>query len=553
MTLDLGIRRSATVVAAAAASTGRRRRRFGEPEIYFLAVAVAYAYVLLAWWLKYDFHFTIGDALARTADAKNMLFSRDPHAAALGIYWMPLPSLVQIPFVAILEPLHHVEFAGPVTSALFGAGTVAVLARICRDFGLSRSFAFCVAIAYATNPVIAFYAANGMSESAEFFFIAVSLWGLTRFLRDDSNASAIIAAAGLAGLAMSKYEAAPVIIFAAVVIALIHIRRLPRGQWHETALNLCVIVLPTVFLVSAWLIYQKLIFGQFFAFLHVQQGMQHVLSPTAPVQQALHSWPATLSWVSHWVFAFFPAAVLVVLPLVLAPWRRMLVGVAVLGAGALAIVTTTVYLYVGNTTGEPRYFTSVIIVGVIALVAVASRLPRFSYSRWLVNPAVILAIVVGSYTAAYAETQHGSMTGDDRFFNVVVHGVVNATPSKQDATPKLEQAARELDSLIRGNDRVLIDARYDFAVSLFSYKQNQIVTTSDRDYEQLVSPTGLEARIGWAVVPEGLPKQLSVDIDDAYAMVHRQSGWSQVWHNGRIEIWKRDPAQLVNLPMPPRG
>jgi hypothetical protein len=550
--LDLATRPAATVIAAPVART--RRRRFGEPEIYFLAVAVTYAYVLLAWWLKYDLHFTIGDSLARTADAKNMLFSRDPHAAAIGIYWMPLPSLMQLPFVAILEPLHHVEFAGPVTSALFGGGAVVVLARICRDFGLSRSFAFCVAIAYAANPVVAFYAANGMSESAEFFFIAVALWGLTRFLRDDTNASAVIAAVGLAGLALSKYEAAPVILFAAVVIALVHIRRLPRGQWHETALNLSIIVAPTVFLVGVWLIYQKLIFGQFFAFLHVQQGMQHVLAPPPGVQAALHSWPATFAWVNHWVFAFFPAVVLVVLPLLLPPWRRTLVGLAVVATGALAILTTTIYLYLGDTTGGPRYFTSVIIVGVIALVAVASRLPRRSYSRWLVNPAVVFAVVVGGYTAAYAETEHGaSMTGDDRFFNVVVHGVVDSTPSKQDATLKLQQAARKLDSLIGPGDRVLIDARYDFAVSLFSYKQGQIVTTSDRDYEQLVSPTGLEARIGWAIVPEGLPKQLPVDLDDAYGMVHRQTGWTQVWHNGRAEIWKRDPAQLANLAMPPRG
>jgi 4-amino-4-deoxy-L-arabinose transferase-like glycosyltransferase len=74
------------------------------------------------------------------------------------------------------------------SSALFAAGTVTVIAKAGRDLGLNRLSALLAAAAYGVNPVVVYYAANGMSESCEFFFLAVSLWGLLRYLRDSGPA-----------------------------------------------------------------------------------------------------------------------------------------------------------------------------------------------------------------------------------------------------------------------------------------------------------------------------------------------------------------------------
>jgi hypothetical protein len=533
--------------------TARKRRgRLRLWEIYFLGILATYIYALLGWWLKYHYHFSIGDALARTTDAKAIIFSRDPHAAAIGVYWMPLPTIVQLPFVAILEPLRHVEFAGPLSTAFFGGGTVVILGKLCRDLGLSRPTGFLLSAAYAFNPVVAYFAANGMSEGAEFFFIALSLWGLLRFLRDDRNSSAVITAFGLAGLALTKYEVAPMILLIAVVLTLMHLRKLPRGQWHESALNLSIIVLPSIFFVAVWLTYQKLILGSFLAFTHVSTGSGVIARPE--VKSVFGDWSATAEFVGHWLFVFFPACVLLIPVLVLPPWRRMLGGLAVAATGVVAVIATAYYLYEGHSVGEPRYFTSIIIIGTIAVIVVAARIPRGNISHWVIDPAAILIVLVAAYSGTYAEAANRtSVEGEERVFQVA-NGVYDPHPPTSLNHHELsQQAARKLDSLLQPGDRAFVDERYDQDVFLFSYKPDQIVTNSDRDYEQLASPTGISARIGWAVVPHAVAAGQQLTDDDAYQLVRRQTGWTKMWQNDRVEIWLRDPDALRGLPMPPRG
>ena len=534
------------------AEAPRRSRRW---EIYFLAILMTYVYVLVGWWLKYRYHFSVNDAISRTNDAKAMILSRDPHAAAIGVYWMPFPTVFQIPFVAILEPLRRVEFAGPASTALLSGGTLVVLGKLGRDLGLSRVTTFLITAAYAINPVILYYAANGMAEAAEFFFIAVALWGLLRFLRDSRNSSAVIGAAGLTGLAMSKYEALPIVLLVAVVILFLHLRKLPRGDWHQTALDASIIVLPAVFFVAAWLIYQKFILGSFFAFAHVGIGTAHAAGARPEVRSVVGSASRTAAFVVKWILFFFPAAALLVPALLLPPWRRMLGGFAIAATGILSVLMTAYYIYRGHSVGEPRYFTPMIIIGTIAVMAVAARLPRPSLSRWLVDPFAIFLVLVAGYSGGVAEAANKtSVEGEARVFQLV-NGLYDAhADPNTDHSTQYRQAAARLDSMLQPGDRVFIDERYDNGVVLDSYKPKQIVTNSDRDYEQLASPTGIEARIGWAVVPKVIPGEgIDATASDSYQLVHRQPGWQRVWRNGWVEIWKRDPAQLKSLPMPPRG
>jgi len=65
-----------------------------------------------------------------------------------------------------------------------------------------------------------------VSESCEFFLLAVSLWGLPRYLRDSRSGSALLSGVGLAFLALSKYEAVPVVM---VIVAAVLQVFLPRS------------------------------------------------------------------------------------------------------------------------------------------------------------------------------------------------------------------------------------------------------------------------------------------------------------------------------------
>ena len=67
------------------------------------------------------------DAVSRMANGYYVLWSNDPHLAAVGFVWSPLQSFADIPFL-LFKPLFPVlathELAGSIVSVLAGAGAV---------------------------------------------------------------------------------------------------------------------------------------------------------------------------------------------------------------------------------------------------------------------------------------------------------------------------------------------------------------------------------------------------------------------------------------------
>src|SRR5512138_1944283 len=90
-------------------------RRWPTERRVVLAAALV-VYVALACWMWRQ-QFIPQDAVSRVANGYYVLFSRDPHLAAVGIVWNPLPSLVLLP----LLPL------GALVPALVRDGLVAAL------------------------------------------------------------------------------------------------------------------------------------------------------------------------------------------------------------------------------------------------------------------------------------------------------------------------------------------------------------------------------------------------------------------------------------------
>ena len=79
----------------------------------------------------------IGDALARTALASYVIQGRQPHLAAIGFVWNPIPSVLEIPFVLLLHLFGLQQLAGPAVSALAGALCVHTVFQCCRHFEAS--------------------------------------------------------------------------------------------------------------------------------------------------------------------------------------------------------------------------------------------------------------------------------------------------------------------------------------------------------------------------------------------------------------------------------
>ena len=178
-------------------------------------------YLAVGYWLQVRHGFILGDALSRVSAAQSVLFSRDPHLAAIGFIFTPLTAMLQLPQIA-LSPLWPAladrAFAGSIMSSVFMAGAVVQVLSIGSDRGLPRGYTVAIAALFALNPMIVFYGSNGMSEAPFVFFTTWAVRRLIAWMIDD-DVHHLIAAGGIAmGLSyLTRYDAVGCIAAAGVV------------------------------------------------------------------------------------------------------------------------------------------------------------------------------------------------------------------------------------------------------------------------------------------------------------------------------------------------
>jgi hypothetical protein len=153
-------------------------------------VAALTVYLAVGYWLQVRHGFIIGDTLSRVAAARSVLFSRDPHLAAIGFIFTPLAAMVQIPAIA-LSPLWPAmterAFAGTLMSAAFMAGAVVQILSMGTDRGLPRTYVVTITALFALNPMVIFYGSNGMSEAPFVFFVTWAVRRLIMWMVDDAS------------------------------------------------------------------------------------------------------------------------------------------------------------------------------------------------------------------------------------------------------------------------------------------------------------------------------------------------------------------------------
>src|SRR6266404_792232 len=160
------------VMRGSARSRARIRWRLNEPLLLFVFVAAIY--FAAACYLALVANVVYGDAWSRVENASRILYSRDPHLAAIGFIWSPLPVVALLPLVplkALWPQLTTLALAGGIVSSLCMAGATVQLRGLLADAGLTRPFVWTLTAAFALNPLIFMYGANGMSEAMLLLFI----------------------------------------------------------------------------------------------------------------------------------------------------------------------------------------------------------------------------------------------------------------------------------------------------------------------------------------------------------------------------------------------
>ena len=231
--------------------------------------ATTAVYVAIGLYLSVGHGYLMGDSLSRVAAARSVMFSRDPHLAAIGFIFTPLTAIAQLPTVFLGQwwvSLTSWGVTGTLMSAPFMAGAVVQMYKIGRDRGVPPWLVWTVTLVFALNPMMLFYGANGMSE-APFLFCAC--WAARRLIRwcstDDVHD---LVGAGLAlGLGyLARYDALAaagfVTLFVLGVGLFRHGRSGIRGTWRQALLDAVLVALPSALAFLGWAFTSWLITGQ---------------------------------------------------------------------------------------------------------------------------------------------------------------------------------------------------------------------------------------------------------------------------------------------------
>lgn len=159
----------------------------------------------------------MNDAASRVANAFYVLYIQPAHLASIGFVWNPLPSLLELPLMPLVQlyrPLATSVLAGVIVTSLAAAGTAVLIYKNCVHFKVPARATYLMVALYAFNPFIFLYGANGMSEAVFIFFIVLTVTELVQWIGDEKWMHLIWIGMALALAFLTRYEAIP---FAAAV------------------------------------------------------------------------------------------------------------------------------------------------------------------------------------------------------------------------------------------------------------------------------------------------------------------------------------------------
>jgi hypothetical protein len=153
--------------------------------IFLAAAAIAISAASLIFYYTHNAILLYGDAVAHINIARRVFDSRTPGIFQLGTVWLPLPHLLDIPFV-INDRLWQTGVGGSIVSMVaYIAGALGIF-RLVRGLG-SRLAAWTAALIYTLNPNLIYMQSTAMGES---LYLALFIWAVVYFSEFARDAAA---------------------------------------------------------------------------------------------------------------------------------------------------------------------------------------------------------------------------------------------------------------------------------------------------------------------------------------------------------------------------
>jgi dolichyl-phosphate-mannose-protein mannosyltransferase len=158
----------------------QKRRALGTASrrdyVLLTAVCAAISIAALIFYYHQGAILLYGDAVAHINIARRVFDSRTPTLLGLGTVWLPLPHLLDIPFI-VNDRMWQTGLGASIPSMLsYIVGALGIF-RLVRGLA-SRSTAWLAALIYALNPNLIYMQATAMTET---LYLALFVWAVVYF------------------------------------------------------------------------------------------------------------------------------------------------------------------------------------------------------------------------------------------------------------------------------------------------------------------------------------------------------------------------------------
>lgn len=458
---------------------GSRLRR-AEPIMVFVLAAVTY--LATAWYLNLFLHLKFVDAAAHVANAYYVFFSRDPHLAAIGFVWGPLPSISVMPLLPLAHlwaPLITQGFASALVSPLFMAGACYQLNRALCRLKLNVVVRSSFLLAFALHPLNLIAGGDGMTEAYGLFFALGAVRHLLRWIEDRSLGAQVMTGLFLVGAVLTRPEAPALAAGTAAVVGVISYLDEERGQDRHwiAASDVAIVVAPAALALGFWLLAAFILTGTVFPY-------QQWNTSSLPLVQGSSEWlrggPGyRLHRMIDIVFFLEPMIAVTVIAGLLGLLRMPRQAIAVLGTvGALAAFVTLATL-TNQISPFVRYYSTFIpLLVLIAALSVASWPRNLAGWRSLRVPMTTVLLAAQLLTlplSAIAMSRGYLEPSVDRPGQVF--GGPQPMPYANEG-----RVASYLDRLRLPDGSVLADSLDCWPVIIQSEHPKQFIISSDRDF-----------------------------------------------------------------------
>jgi hypothetical protein len=468
------------------------RTKFPIENTLLFALALAF-YIVIANYFVFHLHYLINDAYARIDNAFDVLFTRDPHLAAIGFVWPPLPSFLMLPIIAFKgfwPALVTKGFAGSIEAAIFSAGTVVLFNSGLKWAGVVRGMRWVFCLAWMINPMIFIYAAQGMAEASFIFFFTSSILVFLRWC--DSRRASLLPLMGLlAGLGcLCRVEMFVVTLFLGICVVVRTVRW--RVSWREVETAALLYALPAILMIMLWVGSMAIIMRDPLFFIHAQSpvgatngGAPH---PTGLIN--IPKWADSVKFVATHSILLFPAIIPAVLMLGarLLMKRNRLPGIMLLALGTPVALVDVYELTFGGLSTTLRYQIFVIPFAFIVCVYVLRSL-RSKHAVLSSLAALGMVTVLGLSNIVTAET-----VGDPRLsideVQVVAALTNNSTVEETTGPNAIDIGATiapRVEALDTDHGLIACDSTTCFPIILNAANPKTFVVTSDRDFQAVAA------------------------------------------------------------------